>query len=712
MPDRPPSVSDDRPDSRASARVAAWRRSAAIAGLLAIVGGAAAAQPSPTPDAPREPRTCVVLSGGGARGFAHIGVLRWLEANRVPIDCVVGTSMGAVIGGLYASGLSIDRIEAAMRSTDWSELRGPDAPRPNRPPRRQEEDYEYTLPLELRVQGGRAVLPSSVFGGARFEQRLREWLGPRPKDEAFDALPLPFRAVATRLGTGEARVLDRGDLALAIRASMSVPGLFEPTRIDDGLYVDGGLVSNLPVDVARALGAERVIAVSVGTGLADESTLGSFVDVAVQTLAILTEQNVRTQLTRMRPDDVLITPPLGRLTFLDFPQVDDGVAAGTRGAEGQRDRLLAMSLPGPRWDERRVARAAPPETTLVATPAERVAIASAAATATASSSPDTVRFGLSVGTDFTTGSFRLNVGHRRLTSDGIEWRNSLEIGRIHRLGSDLFVPVDRTGLLAFVPYAEASRQSIPIYAGDRRITSYFVQRAGIGLDAATQTVGVGELRIGPMIERVRLSLGERTLFDFGGRDTEDSPADQLGTFATLRMRYRRDTLDAAFLPRTGSRVALDWAYGANLGPEGGRFQYGAIEGQWFGSSGRNTFEAYGQFGGPVFANDIYPQWFTLGGFQRLSGYSLDQFSGQAIAFGRLQWRRSLGEAGALGDRTWVGGTLEAGRISRPLADTPVVSLPASVSGFVATETPLGPLYFAVGVPRVGVPRFYLFLGRP
>ncbi|MEI7445253.1 MAG: patatin-like phospholipase family protein [Burkholderiales bacterium] len=655
-----------------------------------------------------------MLSGGGARGFAHIGVLRWLEANRVPIDCVVGTSMGAVIGGLYASGLSIDRIEAAMRATDWSELRGPDAPRPNRPPRRQEEDYEYTLPLELRVQGGRAVLPSSVFGGARFEQRLREWIGPRPRDEAFDALPIPFRAVATRLGTGEARVLDRGDLALAIRASMSVPGLFEPTRIDGGLYVDGGLVSNLPVDAAYALGAERVIAVNVGTGLADESTLGSFVDVSVQTLAILTEQNVRTQLTRMRPGDVLITPPLDDLTFLDFPRVGDGMAAGTRGAEAQRGRLLAMAVPEPRWEARRAARAAPvPEIEAVG-PNERAAAATTAAAtaAAASSSPDTVRFGLSLGTDFTTGTYRLNVGHRRLTPDGIEWRNGLEIGRIHRIGSDLFVPIDRTGLVAVVPYAEASRQSIPIYVGERRITSYLVQRAGIGLDAATQSVGVGELRLGPMIERVRLSFGERTLFDFGGRDIGDLPSDQLGTFGTLRLRYRRDTLDAPFLPRTGSRVSLDWAYGANLGPDGGRFQYGAVEGQWFGSVGRNTFEVYGQFGGPVFSDGLYPQWFTLGGFQRLSGYSLDQFSGQAIAFGRLQWRRSLGEGGALGDRTWVGGTLEVGRIGRPLDDAPTVSLSSSVSGFVATETPLGPLHFAVGVPRNGVPRFYLFLGRP
>ncbi|MFO0458309.1 MAG: patatin-like phospholipase family protein [Burkholderiales bacterium] len=720
--------------------ISAWLPAAAAAATEGRADGIA-----------REPRTCVVLSGGGARGYAHIGVLKWLEAHRVPIDCIVGTSMGAVIGGLYASGVSIERIEAAMRATDWSELRGPDAPRPMRPPRRLEEDYEYTVPLELRLQGFRTTLPSSVFGGARFEQRLRAWLGARPKDEHFDALPIPFRAIATRLGTGEVRVLERGDLALAIRASMSVPGLFEPTRIDGGLFVDGGLVANLPVDVAHALGAERVIAVNVGTGLADESTLDSLVDVSVQTLAILTEQNVRAQLTRLRPDDVLVSPPLEGLTFLDFQRVAAGVDAGTRGAEAQRGRLLALATSPERparLDPRRaplagaqagspgapapsagpssadaaaVTAPATPTTTnasTASTPSPATTPGTDPTTAIASSArssspPDTVRFGLSVGTDLTTGSFRLNVGHRHLSDGGSEWRNQLELGRLQRLGTDLFLPFDRRGLVALVPYAEVSRQTLPLYVSDRRISEFLVERLGVGLDAGVQTTGLGELRIGPLLERVRVTRGENGLLDFSTGDFVDTP-DQLATFAALRVRYRHDTLDVAFLPRAGSRLNLDYIDGITSGVDRSRYQFGSLEAQWFGSVGRDTFEVFGQWGGYIRLDDVSPRWFTLGGFHRLSGYALDRFSGTDILFGRLQWRRSIGQAGALGDRLWVGATLEAGRITDNLLNTglPDGPTPIAASLFVASETPLGPLYFGLGLPRDGGPRAYLFLGRP
>jgi NTE family protein len=715
-----------------------------LAWAFAVAAGAASAQPSPPPEVAREPKTCLVLSGGGARGFAHIGVLRWLEAQRVPIDCVVGTSMGAVVGGLYASGMSVDRIEATMRGTDWSELRGPDAPRPMRSPRRQEEDHEYTLPLEFRIQGGRAALPASVFGGARFEQQLRRWLGPRPTDESFDALPIPFRAVATRLGSGEVRVLDSGDLALAIRASMSVPGLFEPTRIAGGLYVDGGLVSNLPVDTARALGATRVIAVNVGTGLADESTLTSLVDVSVQTLAILTEQNVIAQVARLRPEDVLIAPPLDGLTFLDFPKVGAGIAAGTRGAEAQRDRLLALAMSEETWAARRaapsaVAARAAPSGTAAGTPAGSAADAPAvtgagvplgvagatsgtagaptaiwtgAATGTRDVS-DTLRFGLSVGTDFTTGSARIAVGHRQQWASGIEWRNALEVGRIQRVATDLFVPVGPTGIVAAVPYAEVSRQTLPLYLGDRRVTEGLVERATIGLDAAFQLESVGELRLGPTIERARVGLGESGLFDFQNGVFLDTPP-EVQSMIGLRLRYRRDTLDAAFLPRSGTRVVLEWTEGYATGVERSRYQFGALEAQWVGSRGPDTFEAYAQAGGYLRMGDVFPRWFTLGGFHRLSGYALDRFAGTDIVFGRVQWRRALGQPGPLGDRLWVGATLEAGRITGDLVRLGEDPQPTPVAGslFVAAETPIGPLHLGLGLPRDGGPRMYLFLGRP
>ncbi|MCZ8099533.1 MAG: hypothetical protein O9972_16645, partial [Burkholderiales bacterium] len=336
-----------------------------------------------------------------------------------------------------------------------------------------------------------------------------------------------------------------------------------------------------------------------------------------------------------------------------------------------------------------------------------------ASSARSSSPPDTVRFGLSVGTDLTTGSFRLNVGHRHLSDGGSEWRNQLELGRLQRLGTDLFLPFDRRGLVALVPYAEVSRQTLPLYVSDRRISEFLVERLGVGLDAGVQTTGLGELRIGPLLERVRVTRGENGLLDFSTGDFVDTP-DQLATFAALRVRYRHDTLDVAFLPRAGSRLNLDYIDGITSGVDRSRYQFGSLEAQWFGSVGRDTFEVFGQWGGYIRLDDVSPRWFTLGGFHRLSGYALDRFSGTDILFGRLQWRRSIGQAGALGDRLWVGATLEAGRITGNLLNTglPDGPTPIAASLFVASETPLGPLYFGLGLPRDGGPRAYLFLGRP
>jgi NTE family protein len=360
-------------------------------------------------------------------------------------------------------------------------------------------------------------------------------------------------------------------------------------------------------------------------------------------------------------------------------------AAATDGASSERPSVAtAPSGPGPRPDA-----------------------------ATVRDASDTLRFGLSIGTDFTTGSVRLAVGHRQLWSSGIEWRNAIEVGRIQRLATDLFIPVGPTSVVAAVPYAEASRQGLPLYVRERKVTEGLVERFTVGLDAAAQVDGIGELRVGPTIERSRVGLGENGLLDVVNRTFIETPAELL-TVAGLRMRLRRDTLDAAFLPRSGSRIVFEWTNGFGAGTQQARYQFGAIEAQWVGSLGPDTFEAYAQTSGYRGTSTLFPRWSTLGGFHRLSGYALDRFSGTELAFGRLQWRRALGEPGALGGRLWAGATLEAGRITGDLLriDETRTPTPIASSVFVAAETPVGPLHLGLGLPREGGPRMYLFLGRP
>jgi len=225
------------------------------------------------------PKTALVLSGGGARGAAHIGVLKVLEELRVPIDMIVGTSMGSIVGGFYSAGYSPDELETLVRDLDW------DAALADRPARelisfrRKQDDRDYMFGVEVGFNKGKFTIPEGLIAGQDLDFILKTNLLRAGYVPSFDRLPIPFRAVATDIETGELVELSNGDLAQAIRASMSVPGVFTPANINGRKLVDGGLVSNLPVQAARAMGADRIIAVDIGSGLIDEDKLGSVIGV-------------------------------------------------------------------------------------------------------------------------------------------------------------------------------------------------------------------------------------------------------------------------------------------------------------------------------------------------------------------------------------------------------------------------------------------------
>ncbi|MBL8529039.1 MAG: patatin-like phospholipase family protein, partial [Burkholderiales bacterium] len=240
------------------------------------------------------PRIGLVLSGGGARGFAHIGVLKVLEELRVPIDCIAGTSMGAVVGGVYAAGIAPEEMERRVSKLEWDDLLIDDPGRLDRPMRRRKDDFTSLWDIELGYRDGEVQLPAGTTSGYKFELFLRDLItiSGGVAIANFDELPVPYRAVATNLETGEMRVFDHGDLTRVMRASMSVPGAFAPVQIDGQLYVDGGLVRNLPVDVARATCADVVIAVNLGTPLGKRDQLKSVFAVALQSVNLMTELNV------------------------------------------------------------------------------------------------------------------------------------------------------------------------------------------------------------------------------------------------------------------------------------------------------------------------------------------------------------------------------------------------------------------------------------
>jgi len=262
-----------------------------------LVAGFAAGQeraPAGEPETAR-PTVGLVLSGGGARGGVHVGVLKALEELRVPIDYIAGTSIGAVIGGFYASGMPAARIEQVIKGIDWEGAFLEDTPRAFKSYRRKRDDDLFLVEQRTGLNNREFQLPLGIVQGQVIDLIVAENTLPATTISDFDELPIPFRAVAADIATGEAVVLAQGSFSAALRASMSVPAVIAPIEIDGRLLVDGGVAMNLPIEVARDMGADIIIAVDVSAPLLPREELDSVLDVTAQLTTLLTSYGVREQ---------------------------------------------------------------------------------------------------------------------------------------------------------------------------------------------------------------------------------------------------------------------------------------------------------------------------------------------------------------------------------------------------------------------------------
>ena len=253
---------------------------------------------------------------------------------RIPIDAIAGTSMGAVVGGLYASGMSVSEIEKLLRSVNWEDAFRDRPPREELGFRRKQDDREFLVRYALGVTDKGFVLPRGLVQGQKLEQVLRRASLPVAAIQQFDSLPIPFRAVATDLETGEAVILDSGDLVTAMRASMSAPGVFAPAEREGRLLVDGGLVENLPVEIARSMNVDVLIVVDVSFPLYASEELTSPLEITNQAFAILIRGRTRQQRALLGPNDIVIEPDAGPLSLGGFRPRAAGVA---RRRERQRE---------------------------------------------------------------------------------------------------------------------------------------------------------------------------------------------------------------------------------------------------------------------------------------------------------------------------------------------------------------------------------------
>jgi NTE family protein len=709
----------------------------------------------PAAAAPARPKIALVLSGGGARGFAHIGVLRVLHELRVPVDMVVGTSMGGVVGGAYAAGAPVDELERLARLTDWDNALSDRPARDALVFRRREEDTLLPSRIEFGVHSDGVTLPPAAAGNAVLEQALGRLLPPGTRDTPVDALALPFRSVASDLVTGELVELATTPLFLTMRASLAVPGVFAPVRVGGRLVADGGLVRNLPIDLAHAMGADIVIAVNVGTPLAPEKSLGSAIGVAQQMINILTEQNVQRSLKELRPQDILVAPDLGGIGILDFHKLDAALAAGDKAARALAARLAPLAVDAPeyaRLEARRLEAPARPDTPLVLA---RVAVDSvgrinpqalkvqsglkegqAASVADVRRAADSlygrgdlarvdaeirdapgqrevtiradeaewfnsrVRLGLELGSDFDdANSFALKLMHVRSSINdwGAELRTVLRVGDRRDIGVQFWQPLGPGSKWYVAPSAQYGSLSTDLFSEGRRQS-----RAGYNVGGASLVLGRelgnwGDLQLGVTRQRAAVTA----LIPQSGAPAEHS-------YDTSRfLRFRVDTLDSLGFPSRG--LFLDAALESSPAGAGNAT-----------SLARSSVVAMAALHTANWAGHLYGEWaraqygsapLTLGGFLRLSGTVPDSVEGQNIGFTRLVLARRVGMLPvALGGTLHAGFSIEVGGAydaDHPLRAT---TLRKAGSAFLSVDTRFGPAYLGAGATRDGDRAMYLFLG--
>lgn len=708
---------------------------------------------APSEEQVSRPRVGLVLAGGGALGLAHIGVLRVLEQMQVPVDCVAGTSMGAIIGGLYAAGYSPDELEELAQTLDWNSFVRDAPERRHLPYRRKVDDLVYLTRWELGVSKRGLILPRGVVGGQRLGSELRLLALRAVGIEDFDRLPLPFRAVAADAANGETVVLADGDLATALRASMAVPGLFAPVERDGRLLVDGGVVANLPVEAARAMGAEIVIAVDLREPLADRSKPQSIAGVLSQSLDALSRREVQRALADA---DVVIRPEVGSWGMLDFQAAATLIERGIAAAQAQAAPLRELAVendawqrqlarhrratpeivvqgvrvePGPGLPERAVRRA-------VRTPAgktldtvglaedlerlwelgvfETVDFALRAAPEGGWDleiaghpkpwGPNFLRTGIALASDLEgTSSFNL-LGALTMTGldrRGRELKLQAQLGELPVLTAELYQPLS-DGQVPFVAVGfQAGERKERLAVGEARVQYRFLALRG-SADLGLALGRWGEVRAGYRYLQTQSSaFGERP------RGLPDLDRNDSGLSAGLVL----DQLDRVNFPRQGFLVASDYheartSLGADQDYQRLSFQAVAAA-----SRGRHSLIAL-THGQSALGGTLPPsEWTGVGGLFNLSGLPPGEVVGSYGGSAALLYLFRLGRLPKWGDGFYAGVSLETGNAWRTSDEVRASDLRQAWAVLFGADTLLGPVYVGHGRSDDGSDSFYLYLGR-
>jgi NTE family protein len=727
----------------------------AFAVVLALLPRAAPGQPvAEAPGPVTRPVVGVVLGGGSARGMAHAGALQWLEEHQIPVDRIAGNSTGALMSAAYATGMSAREIQTLLKEADWDTILRPDIPYSLKAYRRKEDDRDYAVKIEAGLRQG-FRLQSGINPGHHLSLLISRVLLPYSEVTNFDDLPIPFRCVATDLEKGEIVVFDSGPIAPAVRASMSLPGTYDPVRLNGRLFADGGILNNIPVDVARDMGAEVVIAVRTGPRTEEkvQETIGG---VANRAITLMMRTMERPRLDRA---DVVIAPDLDGLTAADFRRSDEFAARGYQAAEALKETLLRYALDDVSWAAYRAGiekRKTPSQKPVSFVEVKGVSDGAGAliarqlsrhistaplardieadlnrviglgryASATYSRrligdsaglaveirdksyAPPFVRFALDLNNE--NRDVNLNVGSRITLMDvtglGSEWRLDASLGSTLGIGTEFYQPIggDRPvrGGAFLSPRASYTRTTENLYAGDDLVAIYGRQRAGAGLDIGWNSGGSTRFRAGYEAAYVRniTRVGDPLL----PRSTGGEQA--------LRARFDYDGRDAAHVATKGARLTgtAQWYLRAPNAPR----RFGSIEGslQMAAPLRKGRIATFSADAGVSLGHappTLYQ--FGLGGPFRLGAFPPYAFRGPKYVLGSVGYKAPLGHLPQLfGGRFYVQALAEAGSV---FEDVSRARLKSSLSGGFSADTLLGPFFAGVSLSHEGEARAYFLVGR-
>ncbi|HEX7237519.1 MAG TPA: patatin-like phospholipase family protein [Gammaproteobacteria bacterium] len=733
---------------------------AAVA-LACVTTLAAFAQPPQPPvgATAARPRIGLVLSGGGARGGAHIGVLKALEELRVPVDYVAGTSIGAVVGGFYVSGMNVADLEQLVESLEWETAFLNVTPRQLKSFRRKRDDDSFLVNQKPGLNDGEFELPIGLVQGQVIDMIIsRETLRASQIDN-FDELAIPFRAVAGDLATGEPVVLGSGSLARAIRASMSIPAALSPIEIDGRLLVDGGIAMNLPVDVARDMGADVVIAVDISSDLLGRETLKSVLDITSQLTNLLTRTGTLQQRAKLTSNDVLVVPKFSDdLTSLEFARMRETIQTGYDAVMQNRAEFERLAVSEEQYAAYRAARRDPRMRELpvvdfvrlenkgpvadsvvearlgaieIGKPLDVDAVERAMNTVYGLDYYQNVRYGLvrdeqgtgieleldprawgpnylQLGMEYSSAKdsdslFGLAASYLRTAINplGGEVRATAVIGDEPALVVDLYQPFGPKGLYFYAPSLYLNSTQFNAYEGDERVTEAQLREGTLEFAVGRELLTWGEYRFG-----LRAAKGA---FDVRvGDPTQISEEEfQRGEFFG---RFSVDTMDSVSFPREGAQAVLEWrASRQRLLEADADFDQLLLSGSYAKTWGRHTLLTTLRWDTTISGTTPDSRLFRMGGFFDISGLNRNQLSGQhATRIGTAYYRR-IGDLALF--PAFAGMSLELGNVWDSRSD--VASSDSILGGslWAGVDTPVGPVYVGYGLAEGGEDAFYISLGR-